>query len=126
MNMAISNIGRNGRKLKIKNTTGVWWPCEIQVLETMLDERKTISDIADVLDRLPSMVRQKIQILKKSGGRPRLSFRRTRGGWWDSEVIVLKSMIKDNYKVPYISEVLDRDANCVHVKIKYLRVKGEL
>ncbi|WP_336982745.1 hypothetical protein [Acinetobacter modestus] len=98
----------------------------------MLEEHKTITEIADVLDCTPHRVRQKVELLNAKGlpptkgGRPRSKFRRTRGNWWDCEVTVLKTMLRDKFKVPYISEVLDRDANCVHTKIKYLQMKGEL
>ncbi|WAU72982.1 MULTISPECIES: hypothetical protein [unclassified Acinetobacter] len=132
MNMAVSNFKKSGRPIKLKSTYGPWWDSELIVLESMLEEHKTFTEIADVLDCTPHRVRQKVEILKSKGlpptkgGRPRHQFRRTRGSWWDCEVTVLKAMLQDKFKVPYISEVLDRDTNCVHTKIKYLQMKGEL
>jgi len=132
MNMAVLNLKKMGRPSKLKSTHGTWWHSELIVLESMLEEHKTFTEIADVLDCTPKRVRQKFEILKlkdfppTKGGRPKHRFRRTRGSWWDCEVTVLKIMLREKFKVPYISEVLDRDTNCVHTKIKYLQIKGEL
>ena len=133
MNMAVADhIRKAGRLTKLKSTHGTWWDSELIVLEAMLEEHKTFTEIADVLDCTPKRVRQKVEWLRakglppSKGGRPRHAFRRTRGSWWDCEVAVLKAMLQEKFKVPYISEVLDRDTNCVHTKIKYLQTKGEL
>lgn len=132
MNMAVLNLKNIGRPSKVKSTDGIWWHSELIVLESMLEEHKTFTQIADVLDCTPHRVRQKVDLLKvkglppTKGGRPRHTFRRTRGRWWDCEVVVLKTMLQEKFKVPYIAEVLDRDTNCVHTKIKYLQTTGEL
>lgn len=59
-------------------------------------------------------------------GRPRLAFRRTTGGWWDCEVAVLISMIKEQKPIPYIATVLDRNIHSVHTKIKILKNMGKI
>ncbi|ENU92529.1 hypothetical protein F971_01511 [Acinetobacter vivianii] len=61
---------------------------------------------------------------KKKIGRPRKSFRRTTGGWWDCELNVLCSMIEDNMPIPLIAEVLDRSIFSVHTKIRILNLKS--
>lgn len=125
MNIAVSNHIRTGYPISL-TTNGYWWQSEIIVLESMLNDRKPLGEIADVLDCPIERVRKRVELLKRKGGRPKHRFRRTRGSWWDCEVVVLKAMLQEKFKVSYIAEVLDRDTNCVHTKIKYLQTKGEL
>lgn len=122
MNMAVSQS---------TFTSGAWWQSELIVLESMLNEHKTVSEIAEVLDCLSSRVRRKVDFIKENnppptkGGRP--AHRRfTVGKWWDTEITVLKSMLEENYKVTFIAEVLDRDRHCVGTKIRILKAKGEI
>lgn len=126
MNVAVSKHVKFGHPITVFTTHGHWWQSEINVLESMLKDRKPLGEIADVLDCPIERVRKRVELLRCKGGRPKSKFRRTRGKWWDCEVEVLKAMLQENFKVPYIAEVLDRDTNCVHTKIKYLQTKGEL
>ncbi|WP_198078243.1 hypothetical protein [Acinetobacter calcoaceticus] len=126
MNVAISKHVKFGHSFNVLTTHGRWWQSEVNVLESMLQDRKALGEIADVLSCPIERVRKRVDLLRRKGGRPKHNFRRTRGTWWESEVTVLKSMLQDNFKVPYIAEVLDRDTNCVHTKINYLKTKGEL
>lgn len=50
----------------------------------------------------------------------------TRGGWWPCEVQVLVSMAQENLHYRDIAEVLQRDPQCVCVKIHQMRKKGLL
>lgn len=126
MNIAVKNTSLFGRSAQVLTTHGHWWQSEMNVLESMLQERKAFAEIAEVLNCPLDRVRKRVALLQRKGGRPKQKFRRTRGAWWDCEVTVLKAMLHENFKVPYIAEVLDRDTNCVHTKIKYLQTKGEL
>ncbi|MDM1022103.1 hypothetical protein QSV37_17665 [Acinetobacter sp. VNK23] len=110
----------------IATTYGRWWRSEVNVLESMLSEHKPLGEIADVLDCSIERVRKRVELFRCKGGRPKHKFRRTRGTWWECEITVLKKMLQEKFKVPYIAEVLDRDTNCVHTKIQYLKFKGEL
>ncbi|MDF2419168.1 hypothetical protein GWP85_16885 [Acinetobacter beijerinckii] len=126
MNIAVTKSFTFGHQVHVLTTNGYWWQSEMNVLESMLQERKAFAEIAEVLNCPIDRVRKRVALLQSKGGRPKQKFRRTRGAWWDCEVTVLKAMLQENFKVSYIAEVLDRDTNCVHTKIKYLQTKGEL
>ena len=49
------------------------------------------------------------------------TLRISRGGWWPCEEKVLVSMLKDNYPVNFIAEVLQRDRMGVHAKIAVMQ-----
>ena len=49
------------------------------------------------------------------------TLRISRGGWWPCEERVLVSMLKDNYSVKFIAEVLQRDRMGVHAKIAVMQ-----
>ena len=48
-------------------------------------------------------------------------FKKAVGGWWPCEEKVLISMLKDNYPVNFIADVLGRDRMGVHMKIKVMQ-----
>lgn len=48
----------------------------------------------------------------------------TRGTYWESEIIVLKSMLKDSFPVCRIAEVLNREVDQVSKKIQQMKQGG--
>ncbi|ENU42977.1 hypothetical protein QDT05_14990 [Acinetobacter baumannii] len=51
-------------------TYGQWWKCEENVLITMLEDKKSINYIAEVLTRDYHGVRSKIEVLLRNGRLP--------------------------------------------------------
>ncbi|MFH7805656.1 hypothetical protein [Acinetobacter sp. BSP-53] len=47
-------------------------------------------------------------------------FKVVRGGWWPCEERVLSSLLKDNYPLHFIADVLGRDCRAVYAKIALL------
>lgn len=51
-------------------TYGQWWKCEENVLITMLEDKKTVHFIAEVLTRDYHGVKKKIEVLIRNGRIP--------------------------------------------------------
>lgn len=67
---------------------------------------------------------KKISVNSAKGKRHKHTNDITRGYYWDSELIVLKSMHQDKYPPCRIAEVLNREVEQVSLKIRKMQKRG--
>ncbi|ATU46297.1 hypothetical protein CS557_12720 [Acinetobacter junii] len=67
---------------------------------------------------------EKISISAAKGKRHKHTNDTTRVFYWESEIVVLKSMYQEKYPICRIAEVLNREVEQVSKKIKHMQKRG--